>query len=45
MENIHELEGYDDFVERLLSTLTPEERREVSFLTFLFYARSGDGGA
>jgi hypothetical protein len=25
MENIHELEGYDDLVERLLSTLTPEE--------------------
>ncbi|HWN70939.1 MAG TPA: hypothetical protein VNM90_25025 [Haliangium sp.] len=25
MENVHELEGYDDFVERLLSTLTPEE--------------------
>jgi hypothetical protein len=26
MDNIHELEGYDDMVERLLSTLTPEER-------------------
>jgi hypothetical protein len=25
MENIHEIEGYDDLVERLLSTLTPEE--------------------
>lgn len=26
MENLRELEGYDDLVERLLSTLTPEER-------------------
>jgi hypothetical protein len=26
MENVHELEGYGDLVERLLSTLSPEER-------------------
>jgi hypothetical protein len=26
MENAHDLEGYDDLVERLLSTLSPEER-------------------
>lgn len=26
IENVHELEGYDDLVERILSTFTPEER-------------------
>jgi hypothetical protein len=25
MENVHELEGYDELVKRLLSTLTPDE--------------------
>jgi hypothetical protein len=26
MENVHELEGHDDLVERVLSTLSPEQR-------------------